>query len=79
MGHRHGKTATTAEAQEAHEFIRARLADLYGDRAAEMRILYGGSVTPDNISSLMACADVDGALVGGASLNPTVSQDSQIR
>jgi triosephosphate isomerase (TIM) len=65
-----GKTATTAEAQEAHEFIRARLKDMYGNAADEMRILYGGSVTPENIDSLMACADVDGALVGGASLKP---------
>jgi triosephosphate isomerase (TIM) len=65
-----GKTATTKEAQEAHEFIRARLTDMYGNAAGEMRILYGGSVTPENIDSLMACADVDGALVGGASLKP---------
>jgi triosephosphate isomerase (TIM) len=63
-----GKTATTAEAQEAHEFIRTRLADMYGTAAAEMRILYGGSVTPENIDAVMSCADVDGALVGGASM-----------
>ncbi len=63
-----GKTATTAEAQEAHEFVRARLADLYGKAADETRILYGGSVTPESIDTLMACPDVDGALVGGASL-----------
>ena len=63
-----GKTATTEQAQEAHKYIRERLAALYGDAAREIRILYGGSVTPDNIDSLMACADVDGALVGGASL-----------
>jgi triosephosphate isomerase (TIM) len=65
-----GKTATTAEAQDAHEFIRARLGDMYGNKAGEIRILYGGSVTPENISALMACPDVDGALVGGASLKP---------
>jgi triosephosphate isomerase (TIM) len=65
-----GKTATTIEAQEAHEFVRTRLRDMYGNAADEMRILYGGSVTPENIDSLMACADVDGALVGGASLKP---------
>jgi triosephosphate isomerase len=41
---------------------------IYGNKADEIRILYGGSVTPDNIGSLMACKDVDGALVGGASL-----------
>jgi triosephosphate isomerase len=63
-----GKTATPEQAQEAHEYIRERLADLYGDTANAIRILYGGSVTPDNIDSLMACEDVDGALVGGSSL-----------
>jgi triosephosphate isomerase len=63
-----GKTATTAEAQEAHAFIRARLSDIYGNAAQEIRILYGGSVTPENIDTLMACPDVDGALVGGAGL-----------
>jgi triosephosphate isomerase len=63
-----GKTATPEQAQEAHKYIRERLADLYGDTANAIRILYGGSVTPDNIDSLMACEDVDGALVGGSSL-----------
>ncbi len=63
-----GKTATTDQAQEAHKYIRERLAALYGNAAANIRILYGGSVTPENIDALMACADVDGALVGGASL-----------
>jgi triosephosphate isomerase len=63
-----GKTATAEQAQEAHKYIRERLADLYGDTANAIRILYGGSVTPDNIDSLMACEDVDGALVGGSSL-----------
>lgn len=63
-----GKTATPEQAQEAHKYIRERLTSLYGDKAKEIRILYGGSVTPENIDSLMACADVDGALVGGASL-----------
>lgn len=63
-----GKTATTEQAQEAHKYIRERLASLYGDKANGIRILYGGSVIPDNIDSLMACNDVDGALVGGASL-----------
>jgi triosephosphate isomerase (TIM) len=65
-----GKTATTAEAQEAHEFIRATLTDIYGNASTGLRILYGGSVTPENIAALMACPDVDGALVGGASLKP---------
>jgi triosephosphate isomerase len=63
-----GKTATTEQAQEAHKFIRERLSLLYGDISNEIRILYGGSVTPENIKSLMDCEDVDGALVGGASL-----------
>jgi triosephosphate isomerase len=63
-----GKTATTEQAQEAHKYIRERLASLYGGTANEIRILYGGSVTADNINALMACEDVDGALVGGASL-----------
>jgi triosephosphate isomerase len=63
-----GKTATPDQAQEVHHYIRQRLAALYGSAAQQLRILYGGSVTPDNIDSLMACADVDGALVGGASL-----------
>jgi triosephosphate isomerase len=63
-----GKTATTEQAQEVHNYIRERLKILYSNKADEMRILYGGSVTPENIDVLMACKDVDGALVGGASL-----------
>ncbi len=63
-----GKTATTEQAQDAHHYIRERLSALYGAAAEEIRIIYGGSVTPDNIDALMSCADVDGALVGGASL-----------
>ena len=63
-----GKTATTEQAQETHKYIRERLASLYGSKSNEIRILYGGSVTPDNIEALMKCEDVDGALVGGASL-----------
>jgi triosephosphate isomerase len=66
-----GKTATTDQAQEAHRFIRSQVAALFGDAvSAAVRILYGGSVKPENISELMAMADIDGALVGGASLNP---------
>ncbi len=65
-----GKTATTGQAQEAHRFIREKLSALYGDAASSIRILYGGSVTPENIDALMKCADIDGALVGGASLKP---------
>ncbi len=63
-----GKTATPEQAQEAHAYIREKLGVVYGNKADELCILYGGSVTPDNIVTLMACADVDGALVGGASL-----------
>ncbi len=66
-----GKTATPDQAQEVHAFIRGLLVNLFGDAAARsIRILYGGSVTPDNIKSLMAEADIDGGLVGGASLAP---------
>jgi triosephosphate isomerase len=63
-----GKTATTEQAQEVHDYIRKRLNILYGNKSDDFRIIYGGSVTPENIDSLMACKDVDGALVGGASL-----------
>ncbi len=64
-----GKTATPEQAQEMHQFIRRTLAETQGKEVAEAtRILYGGSVKPDNIEILMAQADVDGALVGGASL-----------
>ena len=64
-----GKTATDEQAQEAHAFIRSTLAGLYGPAtAAATRILYGGSVKPENIKGLMSQPDIDGALVGGASL-----------
>lgn len=63
-----GKTATTEQAQETHAFIRNKLEGFFGGKADHLRILYGGSVTPENIDSLMACRDVDGVLVGGASL-----------
>ncbi|MBI5196452.1 MAG: triose-phosphate isomerase [Nitrospirae bacterium] len=65
-----GKTATPAQANEAHAFIRQRLKKQYGEAADNIRILYGGSVTPENIDSLMLEPEVDGALVGGASLKP---------
>jgi triosephosphate isomerase (TIM) len=65
-----GRTATAAQAQEAHAHIRSRLRQWFGAEAAELcHILYGGSVKPDNIASLIANPDVDGALVGGASLD----------
>jgi triosephosphate isomerase len=64
-----GKTATDQQAQEAHAFIRSRLETLFGKQVAETtRILYGGSVKPDNVKGLMTQKDIDGALVGGASL-----------
>ena len=64
-----GKTATPAQAQEVHAFIRGLLQELYGaDLANEVRIQYGGSVNAGNIHALMTQPDVDGALVGGASL-----------
>ena len=64
-----GVTATSDQAQNAHIFIRSLLSEMYSvDLAAEVRIQYGGSVKPDNTSELMAQPDVDGALVGSASL-----------
>jgi triosephosphate isomerase len=63
-----GHVATPEQAQEAIAFIRALVADRDEDAAAALRILYGGSVKPDNAAELLALPDVDGALVGGASL-----------
>ena len=64
-----GKVATPEQAQEVHAAIRSQIAARHGQPVADvMRILYGGSVKPDNVSGLMALPDVDGALVGGASL-----------
>jgi triosephosphate isomerase len=66
-----GKTATPEQANEVHALIRQKVQSLYnGDIAEGLRIQYGGSVTPENVSSLMAKPDIDGALVGGASLKP---------
>ena len=66
-----GKTATREQAQEAHRFIRSLLETLFEKQfAGAVRILYGGSVKPDNVRALMEMPDVDGALVGGASLDP---------
>ncbi len=65
-----GKTATPEQAQEVHHFIRSELAAASRDGVGEaVRILYGGSVKPRNARSLFTCADIDGGLVGGASLN----------
>ena len=63
-----GKVAGPDQAQEVQGAIRSRLNEVSADLARTTRILYGGSVKPDNASGLLACADVDGALVGGASL-----------
>ena len=66
-----GVTATSQQAQEAHAFVRSLVADLYGaDVASKIRIQYGGSVKPGNAAELMACPDIDGALIGGAALEP---------
>lgn len=65
-----GKTATPDQAQEVHSFIRDILKDCYSDKlASKIRIQYGGSVKPENAAELMSQQDVDGALVGGASLD----------
>ncbi len=65
-----GKTATSEQAQEVHEFIRKQMEGIGGNSIAKtLRILYGGSVKPKNIIGLMAMDDIDGALVGGASLD----------
>ncbi|QXE88715.1 triose-phosphate isomerase [Geomonas nitrogeniifigens] len=64
-----GKVATDEQAQEAHAFVRGVVARMFSKAAADkVRILYGGSVKPDNVKGLMASPDIDGALVGGASL-----------
>jgi triosephosphate isomerase len=66
-----GKTATKEQAQEVHKYLRQRFVELFNDGFAQkLRILYGGSVKPSNIKDLMAMPDIDGALVGGASLDP---------
>jgi len=67
-----GRTATSEIAAEMHAAIRKTFAEIYNEAAADaLRILYGGSVKPDNIAALMKKEDIDGALVGGASLDPT--------
>ncbi len=67
-----GRTATSAQAQEVHAIIRAWLDTRYGQALAQsLCVLYGGSVKPDNITELLSCQDIDGALIGGASLKIT--------
>lgn len=66
-----GVTATSEQAQDAHAFVRSVIAGIFGDDVAQkVRIQYGGSVKPNNAAELMACPDIDGALIGGASLEP---------
>ncbi len=65
-----GRVATPEQAQEVHAAIRAQLAQVSNELAQQTRVLYGGSVKPDNAETLLACSDIDGALVGGASLDP---------
>jgi len=65
-----GVTATPEQAQEVHELLRDRLRQMLGEGAEEVRLQYGGSVGPANIQALMAQPDIDGALIGGASLDP---------
>lgn len=64
-----GRTATTEQAQEVHEYIRRKIAERAPEVAAVLRILYGGSVKPDNAQALFGMPDVDGGLIGGASLD----------
>ncbi len=66
-----GKNATPQQAQQAQEFIRKKYAEIYGSLCAEkVRILYGGSIKPENFKEIVSQKDVDGGLVGGASLDP---------
>ena len=65
-----GRTATPEQAQEIHAFIRSLLIDKYGDTGKTIHILYGGSMKPGNAAELLAKSDVDGGLIGGASLKP---------
>lgn len=66
-----GKTATPEMAQEVHAMLRARLGAKSAEAAAKVRILYGGSMKPDNAQQLLAMADIDGGLIGGAALKAT--------
>ena len=63
-----GKTPTLAEIEDVHTFIRTRLTERFGIKGNEMRILYGGSMNPKNVNEIAAVPNVDGGLVGGASL-----------
>lgn len=65
-----GVVASESQIEEAHLFVRNQLKEIYNNKADHIRILYGGSVTPENIKSIMSIENVDGVLVGGASLDP---------
>jgi triosephosphate isomerase len=65
-----GRQATPETAQEVHAFVRGQLGELFGEAGDGMRIQYGGSVKPETVYDLMRQPDIDGALVGGASLDP---------
>ncbi len=65
-----GRVASSADAEEAICYIRKQLFELWGDIANQVSIIYGGSVNPNNIKDLLACSNIDGVLVGGASLKP---------
>ena len=64
-----GQTATTAEITEVHTFIRSVVLEFFGESGASIPILYGGSVNSSNAASIFACPEVNGGLIGGASLN----------
>ncbi|NRA36566.1 MAG: triose-phosphate isomerase, partial [Planctomycetes bacterium] len=79
-----GVVATDDQAQDAHAFVRSVLQDILGDSAQSTRILYGGSVKPDNAEALLSKEDIDGALVGGASLktelfNPIIAAAGKVQ
>lgn len=74
-----GKTASKEEANEACGWVRQTIAKMFGEDAAQkVRVQYGGSVNPENIKDLMAMDNIDGALVGGASLKPTFSEIAKV-
>jgi triosephosphate isomerase (TIM) len=66
-----GKTASSAQAEEVHAFLRQLFGQIWGgENARKLPLLYGGSVKPQNSAELLACSNIDGVLVGGASLDP---------
>ncbi|MFH1663268.1 MAG: triose-phosphate isomerase [archaeon] len=65
-----GQTAKPKDIFQAHSFIKSQLTELFGEKASQIKILYGGSVKPENIKEIFSVENIDGVLVGGASLNP---------